>query len=452
MYDIIDKGLDIEKPEEDFAELKKAMDDILRQGKNVTGYAGGFLAQGVDELIKGLTKTTVDKEALTKLEESILNSLNDIDQQIQEKSADTLQQRLDSIYLEYTKLLKKIEEATSMGSEIDFTRARDSINQIVAIKQLEAVEKEINSLIDQRKDAVNEINQLNTTGAITVEEATKRINAENARILPQMDAALAKAREISNKINSAPLNEAVNNLDRRVTADNEAAKLQQVITLQNRLNEAMSLYREQVQNRQFNGSVWIGGEALLKLRGSSRLNDLTNAQVAATIKQMRELVLANKAFAKSFEGQRLLEQLKQTEIELQNVEKKLIDVAEVNRQFASRATDAFEQFISGAASAKDAFRAFIADFLRQIAKAILRKTIFNALQEFPVEASEVFSVQCSTPLRIIQAALLVKPLPDVRCRWRQLREHYQISHWWYRRSEAKRNTIDPAEGEEGSYP
>ncbi|MCU7812051.1 MAG: hypothetical protein KZQ77_12560, partial [Candidatus Thiodiazotropha sp. (ex Notomyrtea botanica)] len=52
---------------------------------------------------------------------------------------------------------------------------------------------------------------------------------------------------------------------------------------------------------------------------------------------------------------------------------------EINRNFVSGFTNAFEEFIKGTLSAKDAFRAFAADFLRQIAQMILQKQILSAI-------------------------------------------------------------------------
>lgn len=63
-----------------------------------------------------------------------------------------------------------------------------------------------------------------------------------------------------------------------------------------------------------------------------------------------------------------------------NVSKKIIEAQAVNEQFASGFTNAFEEFIDGTKSAKDAFKSFIADFLRQIAKAILQALVLKAIQ------------------------------------------------------------------------
>jgi tape measure domain-containing protein len=381
MYDAIDKEASAQ--DKKFREnLEKDLAIKVNAG-DMANPAEGFLDQAaIDEMIKNLTggiSDSTDKKLKT-LEESILNSLNDIDRQIQEQSADTLEQRLDAINLEYTKLLKKIDKATAAGSKIDFSGARGQIDQLVAIKQVQEVEKEINKLIAERKQSIDEINTLSTTGAITVEEATKRINAENARILPQLDTALAKAKEISGKINSAPISQSVGNLDRTVDVDKQRAGLEQITILQSRLNEQMSVYREQVQT--INALVQSG--AVTEAQGKEdiiALQKQTNEQASITIAKMRELILANEQFAKSFEGQRLLESLKQAGIELTNVKEKLVDAADVNKQFSSGLVDAFDGFISGAMSAKDAFRSFIADFLRNIAKAILQQIIFNALQK-----------------------------------------------------------------------
>lgn len=52
----------------------------------------------------------------------------------------------------------------------------------------------------------------------------------------------------------------------------------------------------------------------------------------------------------------------------------------INRDFAAGFTNAFDNFITGAQSAGDAFRSFASDFLRQIARMILQQTVLNTLQ------------------------------------------------------------------------
>jgi len=75
----------------------------------------------------------------------------------------------------------------------------------------------------------------------------------------------------------------------------------------------------------------------------------------------------------------MVENFKRLKAELDKTNDKLFSGEQLATDFASGFTDAFNAFIDGTKSAGDAFRQFAADFLRQIAKMILQKMIFNAI-------------------------------------------------------------------------
>lgn len=330
----------------------------------------------LDEIRKKAIKEPDNKEKLKKMVDDIKEALATIDKEIQAKSADTLQERIDSISKEYDKLIKKISEAGGLAA---FPGAKQSIEQITAIRQVEEVEKEINRLISERKELSDAIYQKAELGAISFEEANKRINIENARILPALDEALKKAKEISTTINSKPVSQSVSNQAEIVSLEKIKVSREEISRLDDKINEALSVRSEKLQtiSAQQSAGAITEYEAQQKV---FELNAQTNDQQRQNLDLLEQIILANQEVAESTYGQETLERIKQTRAELGNVSKKIIEAQAVNEQFASGFTNAFEEFIDGTKSAKDAFRSFIADFLRQIAKAILQAMILKALQ------------------------------------------------------------------------
>ena len=77
----------------------------------------------------------------------------------------------------------------------------------------------------------------------------------------------------------------------------------------------------------------------------------------------------------------LISKLEAMRVGVEQVRKEYLVTAEqINTTFASSFTDAFEQFVKGTMSARDAFRSFAADFLSQIARMILQAAILRAIQ------------------------------------------------------------------------
>ncbi len=330
----------------------------------------------LEQLRKKAIREPENKEKLKKLVDDIKEALAAIDKEIQAKSADTLQERIDSISKEYGKLLKKISEAGGLAA---FPGAKQSIEQITAIRQVEEVEKEINRLISERKELSDAIYQKAELGAISFEEANKRINIENARILPALDEALKKAKEISTTINSKPVSQSVSNQAEIVSLEKIKVSREEISRLDDKINEALSVRSEKLQtiSAQQSAGAITEYEAQQKV---FELNAQTNDQQRQNLDLLEQIILANQEVAESTYGQETLERIKQTRAELGNVSKKIIEAQAVNEQFASGFTNAFEEFIDGTKSAKDAFRSFIADFLRQIAKAILQALVLKAIQ------------------------------------------------------------------------
>lgn len=308
-------------------------------------------------------------EQLEKLRQRIRDALQTIDTEIQQKSGDTLEQRLEAIRGEYAKLLRQIEQA---GGASQFPGAAASIDQIVAIKQVEETEKEINNLIQERRTLVAAINEQAELGAITVEEATKRINDENARLIPQMTDALQKARDISAQINSAPISQSVNAQAEIVSLEQLRAKKEQLVVLEEQINRAMQLRSERIQT--INAQVDVG--LLTETEGRRQILDI-NRQ---TKLELDAIVARAMQMAQTLGDQELIERLKQVNIELANVNEQIITAAQFNEQFTSGLTNAIDGFIQGTQSASDALRSFFADMLRWLARAILQWTILKAIQ------------------------------------------------------------------------
>lgn len=330
----------------------------------------------LDELRKKAIREPENKEQLKKLVDDIKEALAAIDKEIQAKSADTLQERIDTIAKEYDKLLKKISEAGGLAA---FPGAKQSIEQITAIRQVEEIEKEINKLISERKELSDAIYQKAELGAISFEEANKRINIENARILPALDEALKKAKEISTTINSKPVSQSISNQEEIVSLEKIKVSKEEISRLDDKINEALSIRSEKIQTISAQQSTG----AITEYEAQQRVFDLnyqTNEQQRQNLNLLEQIITANKEIAESTYGQETLERIKQTRVELGNVSKKIIEAQAVNEQFASGFTNAFEEFIDGTKSAKDAFKSFIADFLRQIAKAILQALVLKAIQ------------------------------------------------------------------------
>lgn len=362
MFIDIDKNrkgvLDVEQTKKDANAITQQLDrlftDAERAALRETAVTGGG-EKAAKELEKLRTKVT--------------KALAEIDTEIQAKSGDTLEIRLDAIRGKYAQLLNDIQKA---GGSAAFPNAASSVNQIVAIKQVQETEKEINELIQERRTLISGINEQAELGAITVEEATTRINEQNARLIPQMQAALDKAREIASAINSAPVTQSVNAQAEAVALEAQRSKKEQLLALENEINRVMELRSARIQT--VNDQVEIG--LLTETEGRRQVLDL-NRQT----KQELDLIIQNAMkMAEAMGDKELVERLKQVNIELARVNEQIITAAQFNEQFASGLTDAIDGFVAGTQSASDALRQFFADMLRWLARAIIQWTILKAIQ------------------------------------------------------------------------
>jgi len=325
------------------------------------------------------TGKKLTQEQLDALRSQISDALTAIDKEIQEKSGNTLQERLDAINLEYDKLLDKLSKAKAAGvSGINQEEAKSKIAQVVAIKQVQEAEKEINRLIEDRRKAISEINELQSLGSISAEEANKRILDANKLFLPQMDEALAKAQAISDKIKSVPISQSVGNLGKTVDFEKQRATNQQLLDLEKKINDEMSIRAERIQT--VNALVELG--TYTELQGKEKIaeiNQQTQDQTRQAIDDLEKLILANQELSASAFGQTMLENIKQYRAELGKTNVELISAREVNEQFANGLTDTLLAWKDGFTGMRDAFRSFISDFLIQIAKAIMQAAILKAL-------------------------------------------------------------------------
>lgn len=353
------KIIDPEQVKRDVEEVNKAIVDGLLSPEEIAELQKKALSGGDDAAGK----------KIETLRTKVRDALADIDREIQEKSGDTLQERLESIRGEYDKLLRQIQQAGGAGK---FPNSQSSIDQIVAIKQVEATEKEINSLIQERRTLISNINEQAELGAITVEEASKRINDANSRILPQMTEALSQARQIASAINSSPVSQGVNAQAEAVSLEQQRAKKEQLLALEEQINRVMQLRSERIQT--INALVEVG--TITETEGRKQVLDL-NRQ---TKEQLDGIIQSAMQMAEALGDAQLVEQLKQVNIELSRINEQIVTAAQVNEQFASGLTNAIDQFISGTMTAKDALRSFIADMLRWLAKAIIQWTILKAIQ------------------------------------------------------------------------
>ena len=373
-FDEIDQGKQDKNatPGLDPEQAKKDADAIIALYDNVKKEAPKslFTTGEEDDLIKKALGGMSDKQkdALAKLRTAIGDELAKIDADIQEKSADTLQQRLDSIGVQYEKLARKIEKA---GGAKQFPGANDSIEQITAIKQVEEVEKEINKLVQERRTLIANINEKLELGSITVADANEKINATNARILPQMTEALAKAREIAATVNSKPVTQSVDNQSEVVALEQERSKKEELLALEARINKEMEIRRDRIQT--INSLVQTGAisEAEAK-KEIFAINDATNAQLAESITQAELL-------AEKLGDVGAIERLKQTNIELTNLKEKIVDAADLNDKFASGLTDGLTAFVKGTETATEAFSNFVSSFLLEIGQAIIKALILKAI-------------------------------------------------------------------------
>jgi tape measure domain-containing protein len=353
------KIIDPAQVKKDVEEANKAIVDGLLSPEEIKKLQEEALSGGEDAA----------GEKLETLRTKVRDALADIDREVQEKSGDTLAERLDSIRAEYSKLLRQIQQAGGAGQ---FPNAQKSIDQVVAIKQVEATEKEINSLIQERRTLISNINEQAELGAITVEEASKRINEANARLIPQMNAALEQARQIASTINSRPVTQSVDNQAQVVLLEQQRAKKEQLLALEEQINRVMELRRERIQT--INALVQSG--ALSEADGRRQILDLNKE----TIDQLDTIIQQAIIMAEKLGDQSMVERLKQVNIELTSLTEQIVTANEVNQQFADGLTNAIDQFISGTMNAKDALRSFVADMLRWLAKAIIQWTILKAIQ------------------------------------------------------------------------
>lgn len=151
----------------------------------------------------------------------------------------------------------------------------------------------------------------------------------------------------------------------------EVARIQfdQLEQEHNQLINRMKTQEESIQKQQSSGvsEVEIRRQIL-------DLHQQTNTEIEILIPKLEEQ-------ARLIGNPELLQHIEQMKNGIQSFkETALVSAEQINQQFAGGMTNAIGDFISGTQSAKEAFKQFAADFLKNIAQMIIQQSILNAMK------------------------------------------------------------------------
>ncbi len=397
----------------------KAADDANKYGEDYIKTLGD------------LDFTRVGSNAGRSLGESLLTQFRNIQRTLEEESADTLEERLALIRTEFTEFLTSISEFQANGdqqilglretaeaqiaavrsrsglaelkrqeqiaairqrteSQVEKIRgeqaalggAADQVRQLIALRQekerqatadkaIEEAQKRINDLTRQRKVEQDKVTELAELNLITTEEQGRRLDEINDRSIAKIQQAIGEAKVLAEETGNVSLANFADSFGNFEEVERRRAAVDEISRIEQQITDELSLRQTRL----------------------ATLNTLreTGAIDAATAEEQSKVILtqSNDILGEMIDKALVLAQALGDEAlvaKLQNIKAGLVEVndqvfngADLSQSFASGFAGAFDSFIQGTKSAGDAFRSFVADFLRQIATAIVQALVLRAI-------------------------------------------------------------------------
>jgi tape measure domain-containing protein len=207
---------------------------------------------GEDEDDSGAKESERKAEELARkreqLEENVASAIKAIDRDLLQAQQKTLEDRLKLIDFEINSRIEELQkikaEALAQGQPDQAKLVDAAIAQLNTLRQIEKIEEtkhfnqekiaeneqKINDLLQQRQEIVETAQLLEQAGLITRTEAQARIEAANARLLPQMDQLILKAQEFINSLGNSPEAQAAQAALDNIRAKVEATKVELTAT------------------------------------------------------------------------------------------------------------------------------------------------------------------------------------------------------------------------------
>lgn len=261
-----------------------------------------------------------------------------IQDEIAEKEADTLTRRLELVRREYQTFIDELQAAGDANGV-------SVVEKLIGINQ----EAEIKKFVSETVSSIeSDISKLQT------ENADERVSIIRKMYQDLMD-------QLQGIAPQSLIDSTTEQRDAAILAD-----------MQNQINQTM----ERRANILNSINVQMEAGLITQAEGQQRIKDF-NAEVLPGLNEMVKQAIA---FAQALGDENMVASLQAMKAELSDVRKTVVVTGEqVNMEFANGFVGAFESFVDGTQSAKDAFRQFASDFLKYIARMILQQTILNAL-------------------------------------------------------------------------
>lgn len=396
--------------------LKK--EDAARQTKEFT-----------DEITKGLNFFRGNFEF-----DELKDAFDDVAEELESESADTLQKRLKLIEKEYSEFLTKIDKFQSgsndeilkiqiaaaekvlllqqkaAAGDVDRVRAAKEIksiqererkevenlrkqqqalsqasaktNDLIEIKkkaetekfysdQLKEEQEKINNLVTDRKNELARINELEELGLITIEEKAVKTAKVNDESLSKIRQAVDASKELAINSGNTQLESFADGFDNFSALERRKALTESLRDAEAKVNEIIAVRDSKIQA--INNQRDLGN--LSAWQAENAIRDVTNE----TNDNLQVAVDKAQTFADALKDPAVIANLDAIEKSIGKVGEELVNADDINQQFASGMTNAIDSWISGAQSAKDAFKQFFADFLKQIAQAIIQAVILRSI-------------------------------------------------------------------------
>lgn len=387
-----------------------------------------------EEFIKGLRDIDYFQTGVNagkSLGEGLLTRLQSIQKSLQDESAETLEQRLAVIEAEFKKFLADLdsfevsgadqiasiqedsakrvaairsnanlteerkrqaitkleEEAAKRVAKVraelsSLSGAREQVNQLIELRkekerqkffdeQATDAQKKINDAVNERKDAIRQLNELTELGLLTEQERNARLDAINAKTITGIRSAVDEAKRLAAETGNAQLAQTVAGFENFEEIERQRQKLEELERLESRINDELALRETRlstIATLQETGVI-AGADAAERSR---QVFEESNAVLEKMVDNAIKL-------AENLGDQNLIAKLQGVKAGLTQVNDQVFSGAQLSQDFASGFSGAFRSFIQGTQTASEAFRQFVSNFLADIAEAIMQAVILNAL-------------------------------------------------------------------------
>ena len=274
---------------------------------------------------------------------------------------------------------EKLAKLSGNQELLDFTKTLEGFEKVAAAKakleendrQTASFEKDINDLLSERARIIDLVNQKATLGISTTEEQAQALRETNDEYLVKINEILVQARELATVTGNIGLQKSLLEFEGFGDLEKRKADLEQLAIKEKQINDLISIRDSKVA--QVNAQIETG--QITRYHGEAKIRDLMNEENLI----IKELVVSARDYAASIGETATVEAMNATINSMSTLNEEILNTDQVAGQFASGLTSAIDSFIFSTKSASEAFKQFIASFLRQIANAIIQALILKAI-------------------------------------------------------------------------